>query len=156
MKTTADSRIAVLAFDKPFPELFNIVSDITVLEIEGLSSDDFDYKIRESEVELQYQIYFSFNVSTTKTPLLQVTLQLPVNIANHPFQRLTTNKVSTRLKSYFGINAVSLKDLEENEKSMKTGTDLAKATSVVTSFVTTGSSFAFRSLLLMDVIKFLR
>jgi hypothetical protein len=85
-----------------------------------------------------------------------VTLRLPVNVANNPDRRLTTSKVSTRLRSYFGNDLMNLEELEKNEKSTKAGTNLATATSVVTSFVTTGSSLAFRSLLLMDVIKFLR
>jgi hypothetical protein len=102
------------------------------------------------------KLVFYFNVSSTKTPLLTVTLDPPIEILNHPTKKLTTSVININMKSYFRLDESQLRDIETTQSTTQTGGSVASATTGIASFASTGSSIAFRSLMLMEVIKFLR
>jgi hypothetical protein len=156
LRTSTDTRVVFLDFDKDFPELFEILSDIIASQIEGLNLTQYSYNMFSTDSPRSHKLLFSFRVSSTKTPLLTLSLNLPISLLNDPMRKLTSAVMSIRMKSYFSLDENALNSIESTQESTKTGGSVASATAGIASFASTGSSIAFRSLMLMEVIKFLR
>ncbi len=156
LKLTTNVNVVLLIFDKNFQDLFEIIEKVLLIEIIGLGPLDFIHRVSPTEEQNTFQIQFNFNVSSTKTPNLTVTFLQPLKIVNHPVNRLTKSKLSIRMRSFFDTGLTSQEDLERSKKTVDECSNIATATSVLSSFFTTGSTIAFKSLLLMDSLKFLR
>lgn len=156
LRTNTDTRVIFLEFDKDFPELFEVLSDIIALQIEGLNVTQYAYNMFSTDSPRSNKLLFTFNVSSTKTPLLTLSLNVPISLLNDPTRKLTTAVISIRMKSYFSLDQDALNSIQSTQASTETGGSMASATAGIASFASTGSSIAFRSLMLMEVIKFLR
>ena len=92
----------------------------------------------------------------TKYPTLTLILTPPFNIEFHPTHRLKKREVKIRMTSYFKASEQTMQDIEKAGMGSESGGYMASAGAIVGSFTSSGSGLAFRSLLLMDIIKFLK
>ena len=156
MEKTSDATVIYLKFDKNFTDLFSVVPNISKVSISGLNSSKYNYTILKSELEGIFRMTIFFSLSMTKYPTLTLTLNLPFNIEYHPINRLTKREVSIMMKSYFKVSDETLSDTKKAAVATESGGYTTSAGAIVASLSNSGSGFAFRSLLLMDLIKFLK
>ena len=125
------------------------------LTIESFNQSSFNYSIQPSSSTDNFNIYLNFSFSFSN---LNLSL-------NPPSQILYDQSTNLRLSKYdVQINLIDYYALDSKTKSLIAGTNgatdsLNKATSdafMANNFMSTGGSFAFRAMISMDVIRFLR
>jgi hypothetical protein len=156
LSKTSAPNVIKLKFDKIFSDLFSVVPRISNISINGLNSSDFNYTISKSDSEQQFIITISFSKQMIKYSALTLFLSPPYDIEYHPSHRLMKRQVSIMLNSYFSVSNDTQSDVDSAKLGTKTGSILVSAGAIMMSFTKPGWVFAFRSLLLMDLIRSLK
>ena len=158
MGSTPDSNILLLSFSNNFGEIFQQYTKYSNISVEGYNSvlSQFTY-VQLSTID-DYQLILEFNSTVTNHPLLTLTLHLPpqciYNTSNN--LKLTTKKLTINLLDQYALDA-STKSLIANTKQTTESMNSAASNAfVANNMIPSGASFAFRCLISMDTIRFLR
>ena len=156
LRTVFDSQEVYIDFDQDFRDLFDIILMIITARIEGLKQEEYSFRLFTTETPRSYKLFFAFNISITKTPLLAVFLNIPLSLSNHPTKRLTKTSASIRMKSYFQLLDNNIQAIETTQIVTENARSVSNTVVLASSLSSAGSSLAIRGLMLMELIRSLR
>ena len=154
LKLTNDPFKVALLFDSKYPELFNILVNITTAEIQGLNQTLFQYEIiKSSENGFFVKI---IKLKSIVNPLLMLKISLAFELSTNSEMRLKKTFLSINLWNYVDQDSPEVKEMVQTASAVKSGDLMSKTTSNLATVIGGESSSSFRGGMLAESIKLLR
>ena len=156
--STPISSILLLSFSNNYGEIFQQYTKYPNITIENHDSSLSSHEFTQLSTIDDYHLTLSFKEAINDRPLLILNLKLPphcmFNTSNN--LKLTKQTLTINLLNQYALDS-STKNLINNAK--ETTQEMNSATSnafLANNMIPSGASFAFRCLISMDTIRFLR
>ena len=155
---TTDSSILLLSFSNNFGEIFEQYTNISIITIEGYQNAFTGFTYTQLPTIDDYNLALDINQVITTKPLLTLNLELPpqciFNTSNN--LKLTTQVVSVNLEDQYALSASTKQMISDAKATTEEMNSASSNAFMANNMIPSGASFAFRCLVSMDSIRFLR
>lgn len=156
---TSKDTTLLLQFSNNYGLLYDNYKIYSLITIQDFNTSTFNYSITKAQGYTDvFYIYLNFTLSFSNKPLLTLNLNPPASYQydQSTSLRLSTTEVTVNLADHYELSA-STKQLVENTNSATSSlSDAAGTAFAANNVLSAGGAFAIRSLVSMDVIRFLR
>lgn len=156
---TSKDTTLLLQFSNNYGETFLKYKNDSTITIQGFNQTSFNYTISQVTGFTDiFNIFLNYSSSFSNNPVLTLHLNPPSSIQydQSTTLRLTKTEVSVELADHYELSADTKKLVENTNSATNNLNNVAGGAFAASNVMTTGGSFAFRSLISMDVIRFLR
>jgi len=155
---TTDSSILLLSFSNNFGEIFEQYTNISIIAIDGYQNLLTGFTYTQLPTIDDYNLALDFSQAIATKPLLTLDLQLPpqciFNTSNN--LKLTTQVVSITLEDQYALSASTKQMISDAKATTEEMNSASSSAFMANNMIPSGASFAFRCLVSMDTIRFLR
>jgi len=155
---TTDSSILLLSFSNNFGEIFEQYTNISIITIEGYQNAFTGFTYTQLPTIDDYNLALDINQVITTKPLLTLNLELPpqciFNTSNN--LKLTTQVVSVNLEDQYALSASTKQMISDAKATTEEMNSASSNAFMANNMIPSGASFAFRCLVSMDSITFLK
>ena len=114
-----------LTFDGEFLELFDMMNQITFLEITHFNQSEMTYEIKKADAINTFIIKFNFSTSLLGDHLLIVNFNLPLTLSSNEKTKLATTKIQIAMLNYFKLNQDQAQLIENSKQNVDTSAESA-------------------------------
>ena len=161
LQLTVTEGVLLLKFSNEYGAIFNKYKNSTTVVIQDLSNSSFNYSINQVSSETSndnFQITLNYSLSFSNKPLLTLSIIPPESIINDQSNNLhlSITTLQINLDDHYELDANSKALVADTNTATNALNDATSSAFAANNLMSTGGSFAFRSLISMDVIRFLR
>lgn len=156
---TSKDTTLLLQFSNNYGLLYDNYKAFSLITIEGFNTSDFNYSITKAQGYTDvFYINLNFSISFSNKPLLTLNLNPPASYQydQSTSLRLSTTEVHVNLADHYELSQSTKQLVEDTNSATNSLSDAAGTAFAANNFVSAGGAFAIRSLVSMDVIRFLR
>lgn len=158
LERTLNSNVFLLSFTDSYGEIFKYYSNSSIITVENYQFAILDYDFKQLSEKDRFYLTIEFNSSFTNSPLMTLFLNLPpeciYNTSNS--LRLSTQTLKISLKDYYKLSEEEKNLISNTQEATSTINSVAAQTFTANNMFPSLASFAFRCLISMDTIRFLR
>lgn len=144
------------SFSNSFPELFSMISNVSVASISNFQSKNFNFSIQNTSNPLIFNLILSYNVSIIGVHSLNLTFDLPPAIFDTNNTQLQTKTLTTPLINYFLLSDDEQASVSTTKAALTSVSSSTSAGINIFAFVNSGSAMLFTVLILMKCITYLK
>lgn len=147
-----------MSFTDSYGEIFKYYSNSSIITVENNSFAILNYNFKQLSEEDRFYITIEFNSSITNNPLMKLFLNLPAECLYNTSNtlKLSTQTLEISLQDYYKLSQEEKELISNTQEATSTINSVAAQTFTANNMFPSSASFAFRCLISMDTIRFLR
>ena len=155
---TTDPKVLLISFSNNFGEIFYQYTNYTSITIDDYPDALAGYSYSQLNTIDDYELKLDFKQSVTSKPMMHINFQLPpqciYNTSNN--LKLTNQNLSIILLDQYALDATTKQLITDTKKTTEEMNSATSNALIANNMIPSGASFAFRCIVSMDSIRFLR
>lgn len=158
LRPTTDPKVLIISFSNNFGEIFSQYTNYTSIKIDDYPDALSGYSYSQLNTIDDYEFKLDFRQSITSKPMMYINFQLPpqciYNTSNN--LKLTNQNLSIILLDQYAMDATTKQLITDTKKTTEEMNSATSNALIANNMIPSGASFAFRCIVSMDSIRFLR